>query len=86
MFTAPHTIDRGSPRAFCDALLEAMSKRDKDDFSRLTAKFGEAAFVRYFAARHMDPYFCNVKQEAAFKRFGEALEDAYQALRSELSA
>jgi hypothetical protein len=92
--TTPDTIDslkrervtRETARNWQGRILMLLSKRDNDDLSRLSVRLGDAGIIRFFAARYMDPFFSTTREDAAYRKFGEAVESAYHTMLAELAA
>lgn len=79
-------ITRDNSRSWRGRVLGLLTKRQSDDFVNINVKIGNAGLIRYLAAEYIDPSFVTGAEEAAYRAFGEKIEDAYHEFMTALRA
>ncbi len=77
-------ITKDNARHWAGTVLGMLSKRDKDDLTRLEVKMSQKGLIRYLVCQDHDPMFCKTPTENAFRRFAERVETAYHDLLADL--
>ncbi len=72
-------------RSWCGRALALLSRRDRDDLTRLEVRIGQKGLIRYLVGQDHDPIFCTTREEKAHQRFAAAVESAYHQLVADLS-
>lgn len=81
---ARERITPKTARNWAGRVLGMLSKRDRDDLTRLEVKMGQKGLIRYLVCQDHDPMFCKTPTERAFQRFAERVETAYHDLLGDL--